>query len=155
YSLIAIEWAQAKAKQRPADAPGSVAFVRHNATDLEFLGKDFFDFVLDGFLLHSLIGEDRQTYLRQVRRVLKPKGVFMVQSFCAEDVSASEWEGWNIDPVTRLQHDENGVVMKYIGNCEGLLAELRQAGFEVLRHKISPVCGGMLVAACRQVQSSL
>jgi SAM-dependent methyltransferase len=147
----AIAWANEKAAGRNKHASGSVRFFQHDILDLGFLGNDVFDFVLDGFLLHCLIGEARSDYLSQVRKVLSPEGVFMIQSFCAEDIAAPEWEGWNIDPATRCQVSDDGMALKYIGNRESLRSEIQTAGFEILDDKISAICGGMLVAVCRKV----
>ncbi len=149
FSEKAIRWAEEKARARERSATGSIRFFQHDMLDLSFLGRDVFDFVLDGFLLHCLIGEDRSKYLAEVRKVLKPDGIFMIQSFCAEDIAAPEWKGWNIDPVTRCQMSDSGMALKYIGNREGLHKEIQKAGFQILGDKISPICGGMMVAVCR------
>ncbi|MFP4382241.1 MAG: methyltransferase domain-containing protein [Candidatus Sumerlaeia bacterium] len=123
--------------------------MHHSATELECLGQDAFDFVLDGFLLHCLIGDDRPAYLRQVHHVLKPDGIFMLQSFCAEDISAPQWQDWKIDPQTRYQYAPDGTATKYIGNRDAIHKILHQTGFQIIHEKTSPIGGGMLIAHCQ------
>jgi SAM-dependent methyltransferase len=148
-SPTAIAWAREKATRRPADAPGSVDFHVASATDLTWLPADHYSFVLDGFLLHCLVGSDRHAYLRQVRRVLADGGTFFVQSFCADDLDAPEWDGWNIDPQSRYRLDEHGVADKYVGTRRSILTDLRDAGFTRMEDWLVPIAGGMLQVACR------
>ncbi len=147
-SPTSIAWANQKAKADPPRRPGTVEFVEHSATDLAWLPENYFAFVLDGFLLHCLIGSDRHAYLREIHRVLDDGGIFFVQSFCADDLDAPEWRDWNIDPQTRYRFDENGTADKHVGTSESILSDLRSAGFTPVEHWMTPIGGGMLQVAC-------
>jgi ubiquinone/menaquinone biosynthesis C-methylase UbiE len=145
-----IAWAKEKAAVDPPEEPGSVAFHGSSATDLSWLPENRFAFVLDGFLLHCLIGSDRHAYLREVHRVLREDGIFFVQSFCADDLDDPAWDSWNIDPETRYRYDEHGIADKYVGTSESILEDLRGAGFAPVEHWMTPIGGGMLQVACRK-----
>lgn len=147
-SPTSIAWAREKARADPPGGSGTVEFVEQSATDLSWLPENHFAFVLDGFLLHCLIGSDRHAYLGEVYRVLDEAGIFFVQSFCADDLDAPEWRDWNIDPQTRYRFDEHGTADKYIGTSESILSDLRGAGFTPVEHWVAPIGGGMLQVAC-------
>lgn len=147
-SPTSIAWAREKASGQPPSGPGSVEFHIASATDLRRWPENHFHFVLDGFLLHCLIGSDRHAYLREVRRVIHDAGVFFVQSFCADDLSDPRWANWKIDPQTRYRYDENGIADRYVASSESILADLRDAGFAPRDWWFSPIAGGMLQVGC-------
>lgn len=51
---------------------------------MPFYGDGRFDAVIDGNCLHCLIGADRARALVEVRRILRPSGVFVVSTMCGE-----------------------------------------------------------------------
>jgi ubiquinone/menaquinone biosynthesis C-methylase UbiE len=111
-----------------------------------------FDFILDGFCLHCLVGtDDRKKYLETAYRLLKPEGIFFVQAFCADELDDVAWKGWNIDPATRYQMDSDGIAVRYVGTPQAIREEIRAAGFTILRDEIVPCAGGMLKLAATRV----
>lgn len=147
-SPTSIAWAKERVMLRPPDRPGSATFRVSTAMDLSWLPEDSFSFVLDGFLLHCLVGSDRHAYLREIHRILYRAGIFFVQSFCADDPAAPEWDSWNIAPETRYRFDEDGLADKYVGSTESILNDLRRAGFSPVEYWMTPIAGGMLQVAC-------
>ena len=147
-SPTSIAWANEKAEAGSPRGSGTVEFVEHSATDLAWIPENHFAFVLDGFLLHCLIGSDRHAYLRETHRVLDDRGIFFVQSFCADDLDAPAWSDWNIDPQTRYRVDEKGRADKYVGPSEAMLSDLRSTGVTPVEHWMTPIGGGMLQVAC-------
>jgi SAM-dependent methyltransferase len=126
----AVELAQGRARERDLDATFCVGSVVH----LEPYADDLFDFVYDSHLLHCIIGDDRAALFRNVRRVLKPSGYFLVSTMCETEITR-ELPGF--DPETGYTlHQEAGetVARRYIGKQEDLIAEVEAAGFTVLAH---------------------
>jgi ubiquinone/menaquinone biosynthesis C-methylase UbiE len=93
-SPAAIEWAREKA----LEGEQAVNFSVTDVLDLAAYPDGFFDFVFDGHCLHCIIGKDRERLLATVRRVLKPRGYFLVDTMCGP-VDASQLPGY--DPVSR------------------------------------------------------
>ncbi len=147
-SPTAIAWARNKAAARDLD----IRFVQASVLDLQDRAAGPFDFILDGFLLHCLIGPDRGTYLASARRRLAPRGVFRIQTFCAEDVTAEAWADWNIDPSTRCQIRDDGTALRYVGHPDEIQAGIIAAGFEILQAEIVPCAGGMLEISARRAE---
>lgn len=141
----AISWARQKARAAGLD----IRFVQADVLALADWADARFDFILDGFCLHCLIGPDRDRYLRTARRLLRPDGIFRVQTFCAEDVRDPAWQGWNLDPRTRCQYRDDGTALRYVGHPDALREEICDVGFDILDDGIAPCCGGMLELALR------
>lgn len=66
----AIEYAKENAKKHNIE--NKAEFVIHDAIDLEFLGDEKFDFVLDWANLHGLPIESRNIYVSQISKHIKP-----------------------------------------------------------------------------------
>ena len=127
-SPTAVEWANERAREAGVTADVRVGDVR----DLPWDDASF-DVVRDGHLLHCIIGDDRPTVLAEARRVLKPGGTFMVFTMCGDKgLPADQW-----DPATRLCM-RGGVATRYVGYAEDIEAEVRAAGFEIVRSEIFP-----------------
>ncbi len=127
-SPTAIEWAKQRAQEAGVAADVRTGDVRELPWD-----DATFDVVRDGHLLHCVIGPDRAKVLAEARRVLKPGGTFMVFTMCGDKgLPADQW-----DPATRLCMC-NGVATRYIGLAEDIEAEVREAGFEVVRVEVFP-----------------
>ena len=78
FTPEAVEIARNRAAQREVDAE----FVQGNVLDLEqFFEANSFDYVIDSGLFHSIRPEDLDQFVRQVRHVLKPGGVYYILCF--------------------------------------------------------------------------
>lgn len=90
-SPTAICWAQ------EAFAAQSLAgtFQHGDVCTLSMFGNQMFDLVFDGSCLHCLLGEQRQRCLNQVRRILKPGGIFIVSSMCGEPKLAAKQQDYD------------------------------------------------------------
>ncbi len=130
-SPTAIQWATEKAAERGAQ----VDFRAGNVTSLEAYADGFFDFVLDGLCLHCIIGDDRARFLSSVRRVLKPGGVFHVQTMCGDVTDPKVLE--QFDLVSRC-HVVHGLALRYIGAAEDIATEVEAAGLRILRRRVKP-----------------
>ena len=128
----AIEWAQQKAKERRIKADFRVG----NVLDLCNYPDDFFDFVLDGFCFHCIIGEDRKAFLASARRVLKVGALFHLTTMCGE--ITSDEASQRFDLKSRCMINEEGVAVRYVGLANDILAEISEAGFLILDWKVEP-----------------
>lgn len=70
FSETAVKWSQEKSKQR---------FICGSATDPNILEGESFDIILDGNCLHCII-ENRDLFYKNVRRLLKSEGYFVLSS---------------------------------------------------------------------------
>jgi len=127
-SPTAIAWAQEKAGERNIKADFRVGSV----LDLKDFPDDFFDFVLDGYCFHCIIGEDRKLFLASARRVLKPGGFFHVVTMCGE---IPEDLKKDFDPESRCLI-QNEIATRYIGLPEDILDEIRYADFHILHWEV-------------------
>ena len=123
-SPTAISWAQEKAKEQGLKAE----FKLGNAVENLPYSDDFLDVVVDGSCLHCIIGEDRKPFLSHTFRVLKPNGLFVVQTGCGDP--AEEGPKKHFDPITRCVVID-GIAGRYLGLPEDILDEVRVAGFHI------------------------
>ena len=79
-SPTAISWAKEKAREQRLKGE----FRLGNAVEGLPYPDDFFDVVIDGSCLHCIIGDDRKPFLSHTFRVLKPNGLFVVQTACGD-----------------------------------------------------------------------
>lgn len=124
-SPTAVVWAREKAQQRGLQADFQVGDV----TNLAAYPADTFDFVLDGYCLHCIIGQDRSAFLESVQRVLKPGGIFHVRTMCDDPTTDACRQ--NYDPATRCQV-YGDIVTRYYGRAHAIQAEIVAAGFQVV-----------------------
>lgn len=126
----AVRWARDKAAERGLGA----RFVVGDVRALPY-HRGAFDVVVDGHLLHCIIGPDRARVLGEVRRVLRPGGAFLLGTMCGEVTSPRILEGY--DRITRC-HVRGDVASRYFGEPDAILGELGAAGLEVARWTVKP-----------------
>ncbi len=125
-SPTAIAWAEEKGEEQNLRADFRVG----NVLDLPY-EDGFFDVIIDALCLHCIIGEDRIAFLKNVHRVLKSQGLFIVMTKCGEPKNAD----YPFDPVTRCKI-ENGIATRFWGLPESLVQEVETAGFEIFKWKV-------------------
>jgi ubiquinone/menaquinone biosynthesis C-methylase UbiE len=130
-SPTAVEWAREKAKAKNIKADFRVG----NVVDLKDYKDNSFDFVLDGHCLHCIIGDDRKQFLKNALRITKSKGTFFVDTMCGEPCESIKK---NFDAKTRCLLLPDGTAQRYIGLAEDIVKEVKEAGFKVLHHEVSP-----------------
>jgi 2-polyprenyl-3-methyl-5-hydroxy-6-metoxy-1,4-benzoquinol methylase len=127
----AIEWAKEKIKNQDIEADFRIG----NVLDLKEYEDKFFDLVLDGHCFHCIIGADREDFLKNVLRVLKLDGFFIVSTMCG-DVTHEDMKK-HFDPESRcLVYGE--LATRYIGLPEDILGEIRAAGFNIVSFTVQP-----------------
>lgn len=121
----AIAWA--RAHFAASALPG--VFHHGNVCKMVCFSGASFDVVVDGSCLHCLIGDDRARGLTEVRRILRPQGVFVVSSMCGPPKSEAAIA--RFDP--RNGHLlENGKPYRTLKPLSEIVRELTLAGFELL-----------------------
>lgn len=129
-SPLAIQWAQEKASKLPVNASFRVGDLTRDVDPLPPPA----DLVLDGHCLHCIIGPDRQIFLQNARRCLKPEGVLHINTMCGDPHPPND-RGY--DPVSRCIVI-GGVAMRYFGTAQSIQQELIQAGFEIIEDRVVP-----------------
>ena len=128
-SEAAIAWAE----EAFAESGLSGSFRQGSVCEMPWFAEKSFDVVIDGSCLHCLIGNDRARCLQEVRRILRPEGVFVVSSMCglpkSDDARAS------FDPRTgHLLRD--GRPYRTLKPLDDLARELKDCGFDVQDTKL-------------------
>jgi ubiquinone/menaquinone biosynthesis C-methylase UbiE len=85
-----------------------------------------FDAVIDGQCLHCLIGPDRTACLAEVRRILRPHGLFFVSSMVAPPKSAEAQARFDAEHGCLMRDGEPYRTLKLLAS---LTDELAAAGF--------------------------
>jgi len=129
-SATAIAWAE----ERFAAAGLSGAFRQGDVSAMPFHADGAFDAVLDSACLHCLIGPARQRCLAEVRRILRPNGVFIVSSMVGPPRSAEALAGFDATAGHLLK---DGTPYRTLKPLEALVAELVAAGFDVRPHDVA------------------
>ena len=126
----AIEWAKQMAEKQGVNAHFTVG----NVLELDAVyPKDSFDFVLDGYCLHCIIGDDRQKLLHSVKKVLRPGGYFLLQTMCNEPVEEAVRGCYDAESRCMIV---NGIAGRYFGKAENIKQELAEAGFTLETERI-------------------
>lgn len=128
-SPTAVEWACEKAEGRKLKAE----FVVGDVTNLGRWEEETFDIVIDGHCLHCIIGEDRGKVLSETHRVLKPGGLFYVNTMCGEPEEPEVAKAF--DPESRCMV-VGGVARRYFGRPGDIIGELRTSGFRIERQEV-------------------
>jgi len=123
-SPAAIDWAHENAASA-ASIVHKPTFRVGNVLELPEVYTNFFDYVLDGYCLHCIIGDDRPIFLNQAFRVLRPFGALHIATMC-NDYKGALSESY--DAVSRCTVI-NGIGTRYFGTAESILAEIKTAGF--------------------------
>lgn len=130
-SPTAIAWAQ----ERAADERVSVVFRTGNVLDLAEYADGELDIVVDGHLLHCIIGADRALVLAGARRVLRSRGILCIRTMCGDPACDATRTGF--DPETRCTV-RDGIATRYLGLPAAITAEVVGAGFEILCADVAP-----------------
>ena len=128
-SPTAIDWAH-----ETFEAAGLAGhFIQGDVRTMPDFGAASFALVFDGACLHCLIGADRSLCLAEIRRILQPGGIFIASTMCGPPHS----------PEARARYDakrqclvDDGVPTRTLRPLPVLLAELEEAGLEVVDHRI-------------------
>ncbi|CAM3662160.1 bifunctional 3-demethylubiquinone-9 3-methyltransferase/ 2-octaprenyl-6-hydroxy phenol methylase [Vibrio aerogenes CECT 7868] len=118
-SPTAIAWANEKAAETGCHGQFLVADLTNPCLKL----PERYNIVIDGNCLHCIIGADRAVFLMQVFHALETRGIFFVSSLCSKDNN-------------NYQTDRDGLPYRHVASAENLQAELKQAGFRVIKTRL-------------------
>jgi ubiquinone/menaquinone biosynthesis C-methylase UbiE len=121
-SPTAINWAQEKAGANP-----NVDFCLGSVLDLPYPAEHF-DWVLDGFCWHCIIGPDRGSFLSEAKRVLAPGGIFTGIAHTSCRLVGDP----NYREETRT-YFMGDTPIRYFAPVDELLGDLQAAGLHVMR----------------------
>jgi ubiquinone/menaquinone biosynthesis C-methylase UbiE len=126
-SSEAIDWAREKATKRGLKATFEIG----NVLDLPFEDASF-DYILDGYCWHCIIGDDRAKFLAEAARVLHPGGIFTSITM----VNDSRYRGGDME-YDRERHVQfiNGIAVRYWTRTAEALEDLRTAGLDAVRYE--------------------
>ncbi|MEH1867767.1 MAG: glycosyltransferase [Nostoc sp.] len=65
---------------KPLDLPNNVTWIQHDGDDLRLIESQSFDLVLAGQFIQHLSWKSQVSFLLEVNRVLKPNGIFVLDS---------------------------------------------------------------------------
>jgi GrpB-like predicted nucleotidyltransferase (UPF0157 family)/SAM-dependent methyltransferase len=129
-SATAVAWA----RERFAAAGLRGSFHQGTVCRMPVFDDDSFDIVFDGSCLHCLIGSDRALCLAEIRRILRPDGVFVVSSMCGEPRSDDARARFDPQAGCLMQDGRPYRTLKPLAALE---AELSQAGLAVRGRSIA------------------
>lgn len=138
---FAIEWAKEKASERNLQ----VDFIVDDAVALSNVPNGEFDFVLDGYCLHCIIGSDRFAFLRNAFRVLKTGAPFLTRTMCGDisnphlNISSKLRDSYDV--ASRCVISRDGTANRYFGMPETIVEEVTAVGFDILDWRVDPSSG--------------
>ena len=133
-SPTAIEWA----RERATEDGVSATFVVGDVLRLDGQEDDHFDLAIDSHCLHCIIAEDRQPFLSEAYRTLKPRGVLWIETM-SEPVVPEIIEGYDPDTKCVMTGEgEERVAGRYIGAKDDIEAEITAAGFQIDSSTLDP-----------------
>jgi SAM-dependent methyltransferase len=149
-----------------------IKFIRGDVCNLNKRTLGLFDIVIDGLCLHCITYEkDREAYLRNVSKILKNNGVFILLSMCGPINKKKMLELLEdqklIKKIIYFPFDKKGykginvfkgspyIPTRYIGHWKTILQELSKGGFEpkLIRYKASnskDCCGTLTAGALKK-----
>lgn len=145
----AINWARENAVKLGINAQ----FLETNVIQLAEIEDASMDIALDGRCFHCLIGSDRLLFLRNVHRILKPKGIFAINTMCNEVPENAPWVA-DFDPRSRCIM-QGEIATRYIGDSNQILQEIIGANFRILNMEIMPPKDGEDIADLRAIAIKL
>ncbi|MEZ4814610.1 MAG: class I SAM-dependent methyltransferase [Bdellovibrionota bacterium] len=129
-SLTAIDWAKEKFARNNLSADFKV----HNlAEPIEFWPAESFDLIVDSATLHCIIPPEREAAFTNIRRLLKPNGIFLLSSMVGEPKDLSKLDFF--DSEKRLQRVKN-LPLRYTPYLSDLKEEVTSYGFFIVESKI-------------------
>ncbi|MFA5597729.1 MAG: class I SAM-dependent methyltransferase [Pusillimonas sp.] len=139
----AIEWANEKART----AASSARFFVGSVLELNDFADCSFDIVVDSKCFHCIIGEDRNTFLKEASRVLKKGGYLLIDSMCTP-VKSDKIKGY--DPATG-NTVINGIITRHFATPDNLKKEVFEAGFKIVNSfvEIDEFNGNMVVESIK------
>lgn len=93
-----------------------------------------FDVLVDGHCLHCIVLDDRRCFFGEAWRVLRPGGALILATMVGDPPPGMSGQ---FDPVQRYQV-HGGVAGRHFGTPDSVLAEAREARFELLAHWLWP-----------------
>ncbi|MBN2363835.1 methyltransferase domain-containing protein [candidate division WOR-3 bacterium] len=143
-SPTAIGWAKELSVQRKIITEFKVGSV----TELyKHYDENSFDFVVDGYCLHCIIGDDRNKLLSGVYRCLKPSGKFLVQTMCNDPKEESSLAFFDKDTRCVIK---DGIAGRYYGSPEKIKEELVNTGFCIVCSRIERLNQDTLFVLCQK-----
>ena len=127
-SPTAIQWAKEKADNENITA----SFTEGSVLDLDYQDNTF-DIVMDGHCFHCIIGDDRNTFLEEAGRVLKPGGILMIMTMCGNVTDENIKNKFDEETKCLIL---DGIAARYIGSLEDVLNEIKNSGFRLIDWKI-------------------
>lgn len=128
-SPTAIDWAH-----ETFEAAGLAGhFIRGDVRTMPDFDAASFALVFDGACLHCLIGADRSLCLAEIRRILQPGGIFIASTMCGPPRSPEACARYDVERQCLV---DGGVPSRTLRPLPALLAELGEAGFDIVDHRI-------------------
>ncbi|MEM7127206.1 MAG: class I SAM-dependent methyltransferase [Chloroflexota bacterium] len=120
-SETAIQWA----KEKTTDTRYEIEYYQLDLSKPGILASDSFDLIADGNCLHCIIGEDRENFLANIRRLLAPNGLFFISTL----LSLND---------TNTIIDLKGIPYRHVPSETNLRIELDEAGFVIRKFVAHP-----------------
>lgn len=130
FSETAIRWAEKNFQQ----AGLSAHFFVGNVCRLQQCKDSTFQLIIDGSCLHCLIDDDRALFFAEVKRLLKPGGLFVISSMCGTPGYSADISSY--DPV-RYHLLKDSQPWRTLKPLPVLTDEIQKAQFNVLAIRVN------------------
>ncbi|MBN1969100.1 MAG: methyltransferase domain-containing protein [Candidatus Delongbacteria bacterium] len=127
----AIKWA----KKIKYENNYNSSFYIANILDDELFGDEKYDLIIDSYCYHCIIGDDRDKFISNIKKLLKQNGFFIIQTMCnepAEDILPY------YDKKSRCMI-KNGIAGRYFGKEDSIITELTEFGFEPVHYYVEHI----------------